>query len=98
MRFTTTTPLQALGMLNGEFAQRHARGFARRLASEAGTTRERIALGLRLALGREGSAEEVRGLTLLAEELEAGGEVDRMEALTDVCLVILNLNEFLYLD
>jgi len=98
VRFTTTTPLQALSMLNGEFIQRHAQGFAERVAAEAAGDEERISLALRLALGRDADPAQVADLVTLLHELEAEGEVDADEALFNTCLVILNLNEFAYLD
>ncbi len=54
-RFATTQPTQALGMINGDFAQRQAEAFANRLQSEAGDDRE-AQVRLRLAAGLEPTA------------------------------------------
>ena len=36
VRYTTTVPTQALGMMNGEFSNERAEAFAKRLAKDCG--------------------------------------------------------------
>jgi hypothetical protein len=97
-RFTTTQPGQALSMLNGEFVHQEAAHFADRLRHEAGDDPEaRIRRGLELAIGHVPEAEVTRGLELLTT-LDEQHDVEPEAAFTLLCLVILNLNEFVYLD
>ncbi len=52
-RSTTTTPLQALAMMNHSFVQRQSAAFADRVIKEAGASeKSQIALAYRLAFGR----------------------------------------------
>ncbi|HET6881729.1 MAG TPA: DUF1549 domain-containing protein [Pirellulales bacterium] len=98
-RFVTTQPAQALGMLNGEFLHKQAHEFAERLRREAGDDRAcQVRLALRLALARPPDDASVsRGVTLI-ERLELENGLDRQRALDYYALLVLNLNEFIYLD
>jgi hypothetical protein len=98
-RFVTTQPAQALGMLNGEFLHEQARAFAERPRREAGSDRaSQVRLALRLALARHpDEAAVARGVALM-EQLEAGDGLAADESLVYYALVVLNLNEFVYLD
>ena len=98
-RFATTQPTQALGMLNGEFLNDQAEAFARRVKQEAGDDVEKqVRLALRLALSREPEMATVeRGLKLL-KSLREKHQVDMDQALKYYCLLVYNLNEFVYLD
>jgi hypothetical protein len=98
-RFATTQPTQALGMLNGEFLNTQAAEFAKRLKREAGDDATKQArLALRLALQREPDAASVeRGLALL-KSLPDKHKIDPDTALKYYCLLVYNLNEFVYLD
>jgi hypothetical protein len=99
VRFSTTQPTQALGMLNGDFAGRQALALAERLRREAGEDREaQVRRALRLALGRQPDARSVeRGVRLL-QSLETEQGLNTAAALKLYCLMVLNLNEFAYLD
>ena len=98
-RFATTAPTQALGMLNGKFLNDEARTFAARLRSEAGgDVKSQVALAYRIALCRPPDEKHIqRGLKLI-ETLQASYQLTPERALDQFCLMVLNLNEFLYLD
>lgn len=98
VRFVTTPPTQALGLLNSRFMQEEAGKFAARLARDgAGDRTREVALGLQLVSGRQPSQREVtRGLKLL-DQLEQDGASPDL-AMRDFCLMCLNLNEFVYVD
>ena len=97
-RFSTVQPTQALTLLNSDFAQSQAREFAARLEREAGDLRSRIERGLWLATSRQPSAVEVDRLVRFCEELQRDyGRTERV-ALERVALILLNCNEFMYLD
>jgi mono/diheme cytochrome c family protein len=99
VRFATTQPTQALGMLNGSFMNRQARAFASRLKREAGDEKSKqVELAFSLATGRKPTEKEIkRGVALISALLERDGATPEL-ALESFCLVVLNLNEFLYLD
>ena len=99
VRFATTQPTQALGMLNGAFAGQQAAALAERLVREAGDDRPaQVRRALRLALGRPAGEQGVeRGLRLIESLVNRQGLSDET-ALKLYCLMVLNLNEFAYLD
>ncbi len=98
-RFITTQPNQALGMLNGKFMQDQAAALAARLKRDAGAdAKDRITLALQLSLSRKPDAKEIeRGIALI-KSLQTKHQVDADRALELFCLMVLNLNEFVYLD
>ncbi len=86
-RSLTTTPLQALGLMNNSFVQRQAKLFAQRLQQEAGDSREdQIRLSFRIALGREPAQVEADRSVALAKQ----------HGLEQLCWVLLNASEFMY--
>lgn len=98
VRFATTVPTQALTMLNSEFLNDQAESFAKRLENDASDIHEQIALALRLATSREPEDREIqKGVQMLAE-LEKELQLSQHQALQRFCLLVLNLNEFVYLD
>jgi hypothetical protein len=99
VRFATTQPTQALGMMNGQFLNDQAKVFAKFLRSQAGTqTDQQVALALGRTLQRRPSATEIsRGLEFL-KSVQQEYNVSAERALEHFCLLVLNLNEFVYLD
>ena len=89
-RNVTTTPTQALTLLNDPLIRRQARLFAARLKREAGAEpAKQVARAYWLAFGRAPSPRET-GLAVAF--LRAGGP----DALTDFAHAVFNLNEFVY--
>lgn len=67
-RNLSTTPLQALGMLNSEFTQQQAETLADRLRREAPESAEaQVRLAFRLAFSRDVEADELAGAVALVE-------------------------------
>ena len=88
-RSVTTTPLQALSLMNNSFVLRQARHFAERLQREAGDdVSARVHRAYRLALGRPPGPAEVGRASDLARE----------HGMEYFCWVLLNANEFIYLE
>jgi hypothetical protein len=86
-RSVTTTPLQALSMLNGELVNEESAFLARRVEKEAGMDRgAQIARLFELVLNRAPKADELEKFTRF------GGTLDSL------CRVLLNSNEFVYVD
>jgi hypothetical protein len=99
VRFVTTVPTQALTTLNGEFFNQQARVLAERIRREAGDdSRAQVELALRLALARPATDDEIqRGERLLRGwTVEDGASTE--DALRYFCLLVLNLNEVIYVD
>jgi hypothetical protein len=87
-RASTTTPLQALSLMNGPFGVRLAGAFATRLRTETGDIDAQIRRAFLLAFGREPSADETaRSRTLAAEQ--------KLETL---CWGLFNASEFLHVN
>jgi hypothetical protein len=99
VRFTTTQPTQALGLLNGEFANEQAELFAADLRRQAGDdAATQVRLALQRVTQREPTAEEVRrGVEFLAR-MQKQHQIAPDRALRNFCLLVLNLNEFIYLN
>jgi Protein of unknown function (DUF1553) len=87
-RNQTQTPQQALALLNNKLAVAMARHFASRVDKLGTTDAERVTVAVRLALGRAPTAKERDALAAYAKEF----------GLANACRVILNLNEFVFVD
>jgi hypothetical protein len=104
-RPVSTTPLQALFMMNDPFAHDEAAKFAERVAKSSGGEARRIEFAYRLAFGRSASREEVREgeeyLEQCAAELSKASvpaEKQPSAVLASYCRVLLSSNEFLFID
>ncbi len=88
-RSRSTTPLQALGLLNGRFVLQQARLMAQRCEQNTpnGSSNDRVTQAFRLAYARLPSADELEAATRLANQ-------HGLDALTRA---LLNSNEFLWL-
>ena len=95
-------PLQALSLLNSEFARLRAKAFALRLEREAGTdAAKRLTLAFRLACGRSPTAEESTAAQrfLAAQAKVYAGQKDAAErAWIDLCQMVMASNAFLYVE
>jgi len=99
VRYTTTVPTQALGLLNGEFANESAAAFAARLIKETpDDIAKQVARGIRLTAGRVPAESEVSKDAAFIQLLKDRHKLDDKTALTRYCLLLLNANEFVYLD
>jgi hypothetical protein len=87
-RNTTLTALQALSLLNNPFMTRQAEHLAERAAEDAPDLRSRVAAAFELATARAPTSEETKTLTDYATR----------HGLANACRVILNGNEFVFVD
>ncbi|MGE3314986.1 MAG: DUF1549 and DUF1553 domain-containing protein [Planctomycetaceae bacterium] len=111
-RAVTSVPTQALTLYNGDEVNRQARHLAERLQRETpGDAAKQLELAYRLTLCRSPSPTESAEMqkylreesTKLQSELDRHGKPwtadgSRSESLVRLCRVILNLNEFVYVD
>jgi hypothetical protein len=109
-RTVSTTGPQALTFLNGAFVQEQARHFASRLVAEVGqAANDQVERAFDIALGRPPRPEESRASLAFLETQERQIQADaaiaqdnlpagaaRRKALEAFCLVVLNMNEFVY--
>jgi hypothetical protein len=105
VRLPSTTPLQALFLMNGSLAHSAAESFAKRVLSADSQEPARIAQAYQLAYARPPEAEEARDcaefLQAYREKLVAGKmPADKVEAGAWGALarVLLSSNEFVYVD
>ncbi|HHK42634.1 MAG TPA: DUF1553 domain-containing protein, partial [Planctomycetaceae bacterium] len=96
-RFVSTQPTQALLMLNSDFLQESSQRFAADLRRCVGDNEEALVrAGLWRVLQRPPSRQEVeRGMAFLRRMVQQHG-VGEARALQYYCLLLLNLNEFVY--
>jgi cytochrome c553 len=103
-RNETTTPAQALFLLNHPFVRAQARGFATRVRATSRSDAARIHQAYRLALGRPArDAEVASGVAFLKRyQARAVARGRKPSALADAwqsyCQVLLCGNEFLYVE
>ena len=87
-RTTSTTPLQALNLLNSRFMLQQAKFFAERLEREATDEVGQVRRGFRLAFQREPTATEQTAAQRLVRD----------HGLPAFCRALFNANEFLFVD
>ncbi|MCI0661505.1 MAG: PSD1 and planctomycete cytochrome C domain-containing protein [Acidobacteria bacterium] len=102
-RNVTTVPTQALTMLNNEFVLIQARSFAERVLRDAGGDPVRqVQLLYRIALSREPALKELergQAFILRQRDYHHGRQSNtNLAALTDLAHVVLNTNEFVYIN
>jgi hypothetical protein len=86
-RSVTTTPLQALGLMNNSFVLRQAGHLAERAMTESnGDLSKAVQTAYRLALGRLATGDESKRASTVARE----------RGLESVCWALLNSTEFVY--
>jgi mono/diheme cytochrome c family protein len=99
VRFVTTQPAQALGMLNSDFVNDQAEIFAAALREQAGEdTAAQVRLALRRVTQREPVAGEMERSVAFIAKMRDKHRLGTQEALRQFCLLLLNLNEFVYVD
>lgn len=86
-RSRSTTPLQALNLLNSRFVLQQADRFAARLQRDSDTAAEQVRTAYRRVYGREASTYEVAGATRFIEST----------SLEAFARALLNSNEFVFI-
>jgi hypothetical protein len=95
-RQTTTTPVQALYLLNDPFLHQQSESFAKRLLATAPNNSDRLRHAYQLALSRPPSSTELKdGLAFLSAVTKKSDEKQAWKAMTRV---LFRLNEFVYID
>jgi hypothetical protein len=104
-RMLSTTPLQALFMMNDPFVHKQADAFAVRVGLAYADDAQRIDYAYRLAFGRKPSADELKkGLRYLREvrpelaSVNVEEEAQTRAALASYLRVLLSSSEFVFVD
>ncbi|MGI8601722.1 MAG: DUF1553 domain-containing protein [Verrucomicrobiales bacterium] len=87
-RNETISPLQALAQLNNQLILVMSKHFAARLAQSGGDISKQMARAVQLALLRDANPDELDALVAYATR----------HGMTNACRIILNLNEFIFVD
>ncbi len=87
-RIETLTALQALALLNDQFMVSMSEFFARQVKSESPDLKDQVTRAFESALGRSPRPDEVKLLV----------EVGQQHGLNNVCRLLLNSNEFIFID
>jgi len=88
-RMRSTTPLQALNLLNSKFMLQQSEMLAARLQREAGNgVQDQVRLAFELLYGR----------TPEAPEAAAAGQLVSQHGLSALCRALFNSNEFVFLE
>ncbi len=87
-RETTLTAIQALTLLNNKFMVRMAEHFAAALAQQHADATSQVRTGYQQVTGRLPSVDELRDLVAYTNEF----------GLANTCRMLLNLNEFVFVD
>lgn len=99
VRFATTQPTQALTLLNSAFLQEQAELFARDVREQAGDQPiAQVTTALKRVLQRDPTLAEIDRSLALIDTLQRDHHLSANAALKYCCLMLLNLNEFVYLD
>jgi hypothetical protein len=98
-RSVSNVPAQALTLLNNPFVVEQAETWARRVSAESGLSAEQRVTGLYVtAFGRPPTAEErAAALDFLAQQAQQYGSPSDRRAWGDLCHVLLNVKEFLFI-
>ena len=99
VRFATTVPTQSLVMMNSKFMNEQATRLANRIKKDIPSDlTKQVAYALVLATGRRVSGEEIMQAVGMVKEYTTDLQLSEKDALERFCLMVLNMNEFIYLD
>jgi hypothetical protein len=88
LRTSSITVQQALAMWNDAFVARHCEYLAARVQGLGATMRDRVAAAVQLVFDRPAREDELREFTTYADK----------HGLANLCLVLFNTNEFLFVN
>jgi hypothetical protein len=103
-RLASIVPTQALLLMNDEFVDDQARRFADLLMKTHGSDLNLLVLqACTRSLGRPPSSDRIRQARAFMEQQvsahrEADAKMPELEALVDLCHVLFNTNEFVFID
>jgi len=100
VRFNTTQPTQALGMLNSEFTNVEAQRMAQNILAsvDVSDVPGQVTAALQRVTQRDVAAEEIATGVDFIHRLRAREGADPQQALAKFCLLTINLNEFIFVN
>ncbi len=102
VRPVSQTPLQALWMMNAQFAHEQSLELAKRVTREFADESARLSYASELALGRPAEPDEIKAaqeyLTQLQDALKPTGEQPDEAALASYCRVLIGTNEIVFIE
>jgi hypothetical protein len=99
VRFNTTVPAQALTMMNSRFMADHAERLSKRISdNESDDVESLVRTGFETVLGRLPNNSELKISIDLIESMQQDYGHDFNTAINRFALMMLNLNEFVFLD
>jgi len=99
VRFVTTVPTQTLTMINSKFLNDAAETLAKRLQTEKpGDVNGQVRRALELATSRPPTQQDVTEGIAFIKNFQTKSNLDENQSLQRFCLLVLNLNEFVFLD
>ncbi len=99
VRFVTTQPTQSLNMMNSEFTGKAASELAALIKAEYPDDRARqIGSAFMRVTQRVLSADDLKRLIAAVDDWQNSDSLSENQAMQQLCLLLLNLNEFVYLD
>jgi hypothetical protein len=99
VRFVTTQPTQSLTMLNSEFTSQAANDMAESISQQAPNQRkQQIELAFERVTQRRPTELETQHLSALVNDWMTQDRLTENQAMQQLCLLLLNLNEFVYVD
>ena len=99
VRFVTTVPTQTLTLLNSKFLNDSAETLAKYVENKApNDIRAQVSHALYNATNRKPSEIDIQDGLDLIKDLKEKSKATKEQAMQRFCLLVLNLNEFLYLD
>jgi len=99
-RDETTVPTQSLALMNNPFVHEQSTALAKRIGTKL-KPEDRVASAWRLVFGRDPRAGEIEAALAHLDKQAARFKArpdPALDALASLCHVLLNTNEFLYLD
>jgi hypothetical protein len=98
-RSTSNVPAQALSLMNNPLVVAQAALWADRVRETASTPQERIAMLYGMAYSREPSADErAAAVEFLEFQSREYGDANDPRAWADLCHVLLNVKEFVFVQ
>ncbi len=97
-RFLTTQAAQAMNMLNGAFVQEQASHLAENATKNGAGLEENLRVAIELAYSRPANRDEIQRAIKRIGTLREKFGLSEHQAFREYCLVLLNSNEFIYLD
>ena len=97
-RFLTTQAAQAMNMLNGSFIQEQAKHLAEHATKDGAGLPGTMRKVIERAYSRPARDEEIQRAVKRVGSLREKFGLTEQQAFSEYCLVLLNSNEFIYLD